>query len=284
MDASLHFSTEKPVLVLASSNAGKIAELKNLVGDAVHLATPPDLPEVEETGNTFQKNAHLKSLAISKHLNHPGVFVLADDSGIQVDALKGRPGVLSARYCQMANTRQAWDPRTVKENSITPAEREVENNRRMISDLKHVPVRRRGAQFHTVLSLVRDGKVLITVESVCRGKIARKVQGEKGFSYDRLFLPNGQAGRPRTFGEMEMEEKHRYSVRAKALEQMVRTMRHYHLLPEETPVKLAKAAPNAQKAELRTAVWVSESLRGRDERGRLPMVRNPDVRWHGRQT
>jgi len=187
-------------IVIASRNKGKIAEILQILAEAplrLHsLLDFPDAPTVEETGTTYVENARLKARAIARH---SGLWALADDSGIEVDALNGSPGVHSARYAG-------------------PAAADGPNNERLLRELAAVPDEKRTARFRAVVVLAApDGSFLAEAEGACEGMIAREPRGASGFGYDPLFiLPEfGQ-----TMAELGLEIKNRISHRSVALRRL----------------------------------------------------------------
>lgn len=186
-------------VLLATRNPQKTREFAEILGEEflVHdLSEEMVLPAVEETGATFAENAILKALATSKHF--PGL-VVADDSGLEVDALNGAPGVHSARY--------AADGATDKQNIA-----------KLLAGLEAHPERRPyAARFRCVLALAKAGEVLRTVEGVVEGTIVRAPRGSGGFGYDPVFQP---AGSSQTFGEISPAEKNRISHRARAIQSL----------------------------------------------------------------
>lgn len=150
----------------------------------------PGAPEVEEDGATFEENAIKKAVTLARAT---GLWALADDSGLEVEALGGIPGVHSARY--------AGEP--IKYSA---------NNKKLLDALRGESNRR--ARFRTVIALASPSGETRTVEGVCEGVITEKPRGRKGFGYDPIFQPDGYS---LTFGEMDPEEKNRISHRAKAL-------------------------------------------------------------------
>jgi XTP/dITP diphosphohydrolase len=183
-------------IVIGSRNKGKIKEIQAvLAGLPVRLRSLSEFlgtPEVEETGATFRGNAEIKALALASHLER---WVLADDSGLEVDALKGEPGVRSARYAGRHGDDAA-------------------NNRKLLEALQDVPEAQRTARFRCVVALARPGGLILTVEGSCEGRIGFHPRGLGGFGYDPLFLypPENQ-----TFGELDPEVKNRISHRGEAL-------------------------------------------------------------------
>ncbi len=183
-------------IVLATRNPGKVAELARLLAGTgitvVSLAEFPAAPEVEETGATFAANALLKAQAAAVHT---GLVALADDSGLEVDALAGRPGVYSARFAG-------------------PHASDEDNNQKLISLLTAVPIARRTARFRSAVAIVTpDGRSEVT-DGACKGSILHGPRGTDGFGYDPLFLVP-ELGK--TFAELTMEEKNRISHRGRAL-------------------------------------------------------------------
>ncbi|MCC6353975.1 MAG: non-canonical purine NTP pyrophosphatase [Verrucomicrobiae bacterium] len=193
-------------ITLASRNAKKAVELRALVGDGWDvrgLGDCPGVPEVEEDGATFLENAAKKAVEVSRHVVG---LVLADDSGLEVDARGGAPGGLSARFAGNHGD-------------------DASNNAMLLGRLDGVAAEGRGAQFRCVLALARSGEVLFTCEGVCRGWIGFAARGERGFGYDPLFVPEWEVSREggtlrfgRTFAEIGAEEKNRRSHRARAMD------------------------------------------------------------------
>lgn len=180
-------------LVLASANPDKAAEISEILGDSVELAPrPAEIPDVVEDGETLEDNARLKALAIVEATGEPG---LADDTGLEVDALDGAPGVHSARFAGEDATYQ-------------------DNVDRLLESLHGVDEVHRTARFRTV-ALVRwpDG-IEIVVEGTVEGRITAEPAGEGGFGYDPVFAPTEADGR--TFAEMSAAEKHEISHRGRA--------------------------------------------------------------------
>ncbi|NUN64785.1 RdgB/HAM1 family non-canonical purine NTP pyrophosphatase [Pseudanabaena biceps] len=176
-------------LVIASGNAGKVAEFRAYLADlGIELLPKPDNIDVEETGLTFIANAHLKASQVAISTQE---WAIADDSGLEVMALNGAPGVLSARY---ADTDQARIDRVLQELSG-------------VSD--------REAQFVCAIAISDPtGKIFADAIGTCKGAIAMSPRGEGGFGYDPIFfVPNLQ----QTFGEIEPEVKAKISHRANAL-------------------------------------------------------------------
>lgn len=181
-------------LILATHNPKKLKELKQLMDlpglEIVSALDIPNAPEVLEDGLTFQENAIKKAVALAKLT---GCWALADDSGLEVDALNGAPGVHSARY--------AGEP--VKYAA---------NNRKLLQALKGETNRK--ARFRCVIALASPEGETRCVDGTCEGVILDALQGRKGFGYDPLFQPEDY---PQTFAEMDAQEKNRISHRGRAL-------------------------------------------------------------------
>lgn len=176
-------------VVCASANPHKVAEIYDLVGGLIELEPrPKDLSDVAETETTLIGNARLKAIAVGRATNQPA---LADDTGLEVDALNGQPGVFTARFAG-------------------PGATDEQNRRKLLDALNQNS--NRSARFRTVILLLwPDGKEIIC-EGVCEGSIAPEQRGDRGFGYDSVFVP--AAGDGRTFAQMSVEEKHQYSHRA----------------------------------------------------------------------
>ena len=189
----------KQRLLLATRNAGKTREVREILGagwEVEDLTARLDLPEVEETGETFEENAKLKALAASAHYDG---WVLADDSGLEVDALGGAPGVRSARFAG--------------------EDADMAANRALLREkLSEVRGRERRGRFRCVLALARNGEVVRTLSGAVEGLIAPAERGAGGFGYDPLFVPEGSC---RTFAEFTPREKHACSHRGRALAALV---------------------------------------------------------------
>jgi XTP/dITP diphosphohydrolase len=183
------------LIVLATRNAGKARELTILLHGLSEriesLAAHPDVTLPPETGATYLENAIAKARAAHAALGLPA---LGDDSGLEVDALAGAPGLHSARFAG-------------------PDANDRANNERLLRDLTGVPSERRTARFRCVLALVRGPGDVVVAEGVCEGSILEGPRGAKGFGYDPLFLPAGEA---QTFAELADERKNSISHRARA--------------------------------------------------------------------
>jgi XTP/dITP diphosphohydrolase len=189
-------------LVLASHNAGKLREIRDLLephGIDVVSATELGLPEPEETEPTFSGNARLKSLAAAKV---SGLPALSDDSGLEVEALGGAPGIYSARWAGPAK-------------DFAVAMRKVET---ALADVEATTPERRRANFTSVLSLAWPDGTSLELEGKVFGTLVWPPRGERGFGYDPMFLPAGYA---ETFGEMAPDAKQAISHRAVAFRKLV---------------------------------------------------------------
>jgi XTP/dITP diphosphohydrolase len=184
-------------LVVATRNTHKTREIQQILGPEFKvrdLLAHPEVSEVPESGTSFEENANLKALAVSKQLP---TLVIADDSGLEVDALGGAPGIYSARY---AGT-QATDTQKVQ---------------KLLDELAQVHAKGdvRRARFRCVVAVARNGNLLETFEGVVEGKIADEIRGESGFGYDPIFVPDGFE---KTFGELTDQVKNTISHRGKAM-------------------------------------------------------------------
>ncbi len=196
-------------IVLATRNPGKIAEIKALLpGVRIRPAASfPGCPEPEETGRTFKENALIKAKAVARYT---GSTALADDSGLEVDALDGAPGVRSARY--------AGKDATDRDNLL-----------RLLGALEGIPEADRTARFRCVMAVVAPDGRTWTEEGVCEGRILQEPHGASGFGYDPLFVP---AGYEHTFGELDAAVKNRISHRAKALHRIASVLQALPGVPE----------------------------------------------------
>ncbi|MDT8899949.1 XTP/dITP diphosphatase [Anaeroselena agilis] len=193
-------------IVVATGNKGKVKEiaaaLAALPVEVLALDKFPAIPEAEENGDTFAANAVLKA---THYALHTGMPCLADDSGLEVDALNGAPGVYSARYAGPGATDEAC-------------------NAKLLAALADVPQNERTARFRCVLAYVDPDGALLTAEGTCEGTILREPRGTGGFGYDPLFLLPGAA---KTMAEMTIEEKNAVSHRGQALRNMATTLARY---------------------------------------------------------
>jgi XTP/dITP diphosphohydrolase len=192
-------------MILATGNPGKCLELQALLAPTGWqiLPKPPAL-EIEETGNTFQENAHLKALQVAKATGH---WALADDSGLEVDALGGAPGVYSARYGSDDTHRIS----------------------RLLTALKQIEIRT--ARFVCVLAIASPEEVILSVEGICHGEILHAPQGSGGFGYDPIFwVPELK----KTFAELSADEKSLHSHRGKAMAALLKAVHDLNLAGEVT--------------------------------------------------
>jgi XTP/dITP diphosphohydrolase len=190
-------------LVIATHNAHKTGEFRALLGpgwQVEDLHACPHLPAPEETGNTFEENATIKALAAAAALG-PEVLVVADDSGLEVDALGGRPGIYSARYAG-------------------PGAGDRGNLEKVLAELSAAGARgkERSARFRCVLVVARGGEKLAAFDGTVEGILANEAKGDGGFGYDPAFIP---AGHCETFGQLPAEVKNGLSHRARALARLV---------------------------------------------------------------
>ena len=191
-------------IILATRNQHKAAELQHfLSGLPLVVESLRDRPSIElrEDGETFRENALQKARIVH---GSTGEIALADDSGLEVFYLNGRPGVFSARYAGPDATDGA-------------------NNEKLLSQMRGVPPRRRGSQFRCMLALIGPNLMELT-EGICPGRLGEAPRGTNGFGYDPIFLPDGF---DRTYAELTAEEKNHISHRSRAFAQM-RTLLRRH--------------------------------------------------------
>ena len=193
-------------LFLATRNEGKIREIRELLKGCdtriTSLRDYPDAPEVVENGQSYRDNALKKARFFARWM---GKLTLADDSGLEVDYLKGKPGVFSARYAgEVANDR--------------------ENIRRVLRELEGISPPKRGAVFRCVMALVAPWGDEEVVEGECRGWIGLEERGEKGFGYDPIFVIPRYG---KTVAELTLAEKNRLSHRGKALNKLRKKLKGY---------------------------------------------------------
>lgn len=190
-----------PQLLLATANPGKRQEMESLLAGEAEIITFRDLglESPPEVGTTFAENAAIKALFGAAATKLP---TLADDSGLDVDALGGAPGVYSARYSG-------------------PHATDEENRTRLLANLASIPSRDRSARFHAAVAIALPGQVVDVFEATCEGSIAEHERGGGGFGYDAVFLlPDG-----RTMAELGHEEKNHMSHRARAVALALPTLR-----------------------------------------------------------
>ena len=196
-------------LLLATRNPHKTREFRELLGaesNVLDLTSFPEITFAKETGRTFQENAILKAVNASQYRQLRNLLVVADDSGLEVDALNGAPGILSARYAgENANDK--------------------DNVAKLLRELRarNVPAEKQSARFRCVIALARDGKVLGTFERVIEGKIVDPPRGSGGFGYDPVFQP---IGFERTFAEMASDLKNKISHRGKVITALREALRN----------------------------------------------------------
>jgi XTP/dITP diphosphohydrolase len=190
-------------LVIATANAGKAREFREMLGGETFewsdLSAHRDIPPVEETGHTFRANACLKANYYAQRLN---CWSLADDSGLAVDALGGKPGVYSARWAQVNNAGSG----------------DADNNALLLQQLNDVPDPQRTARFACALALADPkGRIILTALDTVEGVMLREARGTNGFGYDPLFFFPSLG---KTTAELPPDQKHAISHRGKALRRL----------------------------------------------------------------
>ena len=184
-------------LIIATNNEGKVREFQNIFSEKGYtvksLKDFPEIDDVEETGTTFEENALLKAQTVAKALQ---VVVIADDSGLEVDALNGEPGVYSARYAGTDKNDEA-------------------NIDKVLEKLQDIPEEKRTARFVCVLAVAMPDGESFTVRGTCEGFIASERKGENGFGYDPIFYIKEI---DKTMAQLSKEEKNKISHRARAIE------------------------------------------------------------------
>ena len=200
-------------ILIATSNPGKLRDFAGAaLRHGVEIAGIPDfasLPVVVEDGLTFEENARKKAEGYSRYAH--GEIIVADDSGLEIDALNGAPGVHSARYA--APDLHNKEPHDADANTDDEA-----NNARVLRELKDIPHANRTGRFVCVLAAARDGKTLATFRGVAEGNILDAPRGSNGFGYDPLFyFPQIQ----KTFAQLRAEEKSEFSHRGAAFRQFL---------------------------------------------------------------
>ena len=199
-------------LLIATGNPGKAREFREMLGESRFawrsLSDYPPGPEVEETGRTFRANACLKASAYARRY---GVWAIADDSGLEVDALGGSPGVLSARWAQHNGAGKG----------------DADNNATLLRQIEHVPDDKRTGRFVCVLAVADpQGRIMLTVRDTVEGRILRSPRGANGFGYDPLFLIPALG---RTTAELPPAEKHAISHRGAATRRLQRLIERHGL-------------------------------------------------------
>ena len=182
-------------LVIASTNLAKVGEVAAALEDLADWTVaplPPGLPEIAETGSDYSENAVLKALHYGRLVEG---FALADDSGLSVAALNGRPGVHSARYAPTAEMR----------------------NQRLLAELRAAGPVQRAATFHCAFAVARSGEIIWSIQSSLHGSITTEPAGKFGFGYDSVFFVPGLQ---KTLAELTLDEKNRVSARGMALSQL----------------------------------------------------------------
>ncbi len=185
-------------ILVATKNRKKADELVQLLGEGwkiLVLLDIPEAPDVIENGWTFDENAAKKAVGIASVYDG---LVLGDDSGLEVDALHGAPGIYSARYAGRHGDDEA-------------------NNAKLIEELAEVPEGRRGAQFRCSIAVARRAHTLFETNGICRGTIVRERRGSAGFGYDPIFVPEGYT---QTFAELDSSIKNTISHRAQAMKNL----------------------------------------------------------------
>ena len=194
-------------LIVATRNRHKTREIQQILGPEFNvrdLGACPKVSEIREGGSSFEENAKRKALAASRQL---AALVIADDSGLEVDALGGAPGIYSARYAGANATERDKIDKLLRKLARVRA---TEDERR--------------ARFRCVVALARNGNLLETFEGIVEGRIADEVRGNSGFGYDPIFIPEGLE---QTFGELPTEVKNTISHRAKAIRSLAVKLRQF---------------------------------------------------------
>ncbi|MBF0385557.1 MAG: XTP/dITP diphosphatase [Candidatus Omnitrophica bacterium] len=193
-------------LIVATKNQGKLREIKELLSGSdfkvTSLSDYPDAPRIEESGKTFAQNAIIKAVTVAMYTKK---LTLGEDSGLQVKALKNKPGIYSARFAG--------------DNSS-----DEENNSKLLKDLKRTPFKKRQARYRCFMALSDGEKIVDVLSGSCSGLIALKEKGTNGFGYDPLFyIPRYQ----KTFGELDPKIKAKISHRARALLKLTKVLKIY---------------------------------------------------------
>ncbi len=191
-------------IILSTKNEGKIREIKNIFNiPGIELLTYTDFedwPSISEDGKIFEENAIKKAQVVKEKFNLP---VIAEDSGLEIEYLEGKPGVLSSRYSGGGDE---------------------ENIRKVLKELEGVPLEERKARFRCVAVFLSVDDVVLTAEGVCEGHIAFSPKGEKGFGYDPIFIP---LGCDKTMAELSISEKNKISHRGKAFRRLRKKVLDY---------------------------------------------------------
>lgn len=202
--------TNKFKLLAATNNKGKIKELKELLAalpfELKSLNDFENIGEVEETGTTFEENAILKAKG---YANQTGIWAVADDSGLEIEALNGAPGVYSARY---GGADSGYDKK----------------NEMILSEIAQTGSENRAAQFVCVMAISDEkGEIKHLAKGICRGKIAFQPSGTNGFGFDPIFVPDGYEN---TFGELSGKIKQKISHRGAASAEIIRFLRDFIII------------------------------------------------------
>jgi XTP/dITP diphosphohydrolase len=186
-------------VIIATKNRGKAREFEDIFRSRGYeirtLLDYPEIADIDETGNTFEENAILKAEAVSTTLNK---LVISDDSGLVIDALKGRPGIFSARYAGEQKNDEA-------------------NIDKVLAEMSEIPQNERTARFYCALALAAPGQKTLTVSGTCEGKILRERRGTNGFGYDPIFFASEKG---LSMAELSTNEKNKISHRANAIQKM----------------------------------------------------------------
>ena len=189
-------------LVISTGNQNKVKEIAYMLKDMkIEVISKKDIGfgdlEVIEDGNTLEANSILKAKALAEKVDYKYI-VMADDSGLFVDKLNGEPGIYSSRYAGEEGNDE-------------------KNNKKLLEELKDIPLEERNAKFKTVIVLITENKETLVVDGHCKGAIGLTAKGNNGFGYDPLFIPEGFI---ETFSELGEDIKNQISHRAKALEKL----------------------------------------------------------------
>lgn len=193
-------------MVIATANRGKLAEVVRILGEGYELLTISDFEGItmpEEDGKTFSENAAIKAIAVSRQTGLPA---LADDSGLAVDALDGRPGVYSARF----GSPEAKD--------------DIDRYTLLLGMMEDVPDQKRSARFVSAVALAVPTGLVGAAEGTCEGSVIRRPRGDEGFGYDPIFVPEGM---DKTYAELTASQKDVISHRRRALEALLPILRSF---------------------------------------------------------
>lgn len=191
-------------LVLSTNNINKVKEIKDILKDLpIEVLSKKDIGmedfQVVEDGSNLRENSEKKAKALAAKTDY---LVMADDSGLFVDYLNGDPGVYSSRYAgEEGNDRK--------------------NNKKLLDEMKNIPIENRNAEFKTVIALITEEKETIFIEGECKGHIGFKLEGNNGFGYDPLFIPDKYN---KTFAQLDDNIKNSISHRSKALEKVKKVL------------------------------------------------------------